>query len=707
MSIRSINPAVQRLSLFSPLPAPPHARLVELLRRLAVLSAGVVLVSMVWSPMLATGRLAMVGSLAGLVWLWHRARRGKNWSLVERVIEAALLGVFVSVAGTVTMILPAVYGGLNFRALGRQKGSAATAAGVYLLGFTIALGVRHAHNYQGIISDLSIVLPGVPFCAVLLHALNQALQGREEAETQLRESESHLRHLVEEAPIGIISLANDDIVTMWNPGAERLFGWTADEVIGRPLPVILPERRSAFALSRARDRAGERKTEVDRQFLHKDGTVVDAALSTAPLLNRAREVRGTIALVADVTQRKALEAELRQSQKMEAIGQLAGGIAHDFNNLLTVIIAHAAFLEDAVGESSEQAEDIGEIRRAANGAAGLTRQLLAFSRKQVLRPLVLDLNATVVDLASMLQRLLGEDITIVSRLGGSPVLVRADPGQLEQVVMNLAVNARDAMPFGGSLVISTEIVTDERRTVLSQEGALPPGSYAVLSVRDTGTGMSPETQSRIFEPFFTTKEIGHGTGLGLSTVFGIVAQSNGFLSVESTPGLGTTFCIYMPLQAIELLPVRKGVVKSDKRSRGETILVAEDSDQLRTLTCRILEREGYTVLAAADGVEAIDAAAAFKGQIHLVLTDAVMPRVGGGELVRALHETRTDFRVLYMTGYTEDDLVRRGLGANQGELLHKPFTPEALTERVRLALNTPDSTVAWNGEGADTRQRAS
>ncbi|MEP6491255.1 MAG: PAS domain S-box protein [bacterium] len=542
---------------------------------------------------------------------------------------------------------------------------------------------------------------------LLLHVLSDALRGRDVAESQLRESESHLRQLVNEAPIGIISLGNDDLVTMWNPAAERLFGWTAEEVVGRPLPMIPRDRPREYAAQRASERAGDRKHEIELPSLRKDGTTIDVVLSTAPLLGRGGEVRGTIALVADITQRRALEAQLREAQKMEAVGQLAGGIAHDFNNLLTVILAHAAFLEGAVGQPSALSPDIEEIRLAATGAAGLTKQLLAFGRKQVLRPVVLDLNTTVVDLVSMLQRLLGEDVTIVTCLSASPVLVRADPGQLEQVLMNLAVNARDAMPLGGSLTISTDVVEGERRPVLSAQGALPPGSYALLSVRDTGTGMSSETQARMFEPFFTTKEVGRGTGLGLSTVFGIVAQSNGFLSVDSAPGSGTAFDIYLPIQSIELLPVRHEIMNADKRPRGQTILVAEDSEQLRALARRILERDGYGVITAADGVEAIELAAAFSGRIDLVLTDAVMPRLGGGELIRALRETRTDFRVLYMTGYTEDDLVRRGVGANQGELLHKPFTPETLSRQVRLVLNTPAGVVGRNGSPADTRQRAS
>jgi two-component system cell cycle sensor histidine kinase/response regulator CckA len=683
------------MPLLTDLPRHPYDRLRELLRRLALLSGGVALLSAISNPLGASQRVLDIAAIAGLAIAWHFGRARAEWSTAEQAVDGALILLAVSVSSSPMSALPLIYGGLSFRAFSRRRTAAGTAVAVYLLAFVGAVLVRHGHIEGSVLDDMTIVLPGVPFCAIMLHALSRALIGQEEAESRVRDSESYLRSLVDGAPMGIIALKNDDTVTLWNPGAERMFGWTSAEVIGRNLPTIPGEGADAFAARRRRERLGERLHQVELTYVRADGTPLEALLSTAPLHNAAGEIHGTIGLLADISDRKALEAQLRQSQKMEAVGQLAGGIAHDFNNLLTVIIAHAGFLRDEIAENSECAENIGEIERAANGAAALTRQLLAFSRKQVLKPVVLDLSESVVKLTGMLQRVLGEDITIVTRLSEEPTCVRADLGQVEQVVMNLVVNARDAMPFGGSLEIETSVLRDMRQPLVSVNGIIPPGSYAVLSVRDTGTGMSTEVQARIFEPFFTTKDLGRGTGLGLSTVFGIVTQSNGYLSIDSSPGNGATFSMYLPLQEDDAPRERAQAPIGSTASYGsETVLLAEDSDQLRQLTTRLLERQGYRVLAACDGAEALEIAADFAGRIDLVLTDAVMPRVGGGELVHALRAMRDDFRVLYMTGYTDDELVRRGLGEDGDELLHKPFTPAALTSVVRRVLESPRGAAA-------------
>ena len=683
-----------KIPLFSSLPQQPYERLRVLLQRLALLSAGVGLVSAISSPISVSAKLLGIASIVGLATVWQFGIARQEWSIGERIIDGGLLFLLFSVSASPTLAVPVIYGGLSFRAFSRRRSAAAYAVAIYLGASIAALFVHHAHLDHSVLDDFMVVFPGVPFCALMLYALSRALIAQERAELRVRESETYMRSLVNEAPMGIIALNNDDTVTLWNPWAQRMSGWSSEQVIGRPLPTIPHETADSFARLRERERRGERQHQIELVWMRADGTLIEVLLSTAPLHDAAGEIQGTIGLLVDVSDRKALEAQLRQSQKMEAVGQLAGGIAHDFNNLLTVIIAHAGFLREEVPTDSPTTENIGEIERAANGAASLTRQLLAFSRKQVLRPVVLDLSDSVVKLTGMLQRVLGEDIAIVTRFADAPTSVLADLGQIEQVVMNLIVNARDAMPFGGSLEIETSVVRSAKQSIVSVNGMIPPGSYAVLSVRDTGTGMSAEVQARIFEPFFTTKELGRGTGLGLSTVFGIVTQSNGYLAVESSPGDGATFSIYLPLQDDDRVEVAAAPFRPIVSHGSETVLLAEDSDQLRALTTRLLEKQGYRVLAARDGAEALEIAAGFDERIDLVLTDAVMPRVGGGELVNALRAMRDDFRVLYMTGYTDDELVRRGLGEGQDELLHKPFTPAALTAVVRRVLESPHGAAA-------------
>jgi len=632
--------------------------------------------------------------LVALLIQWTFTRRHDVWSDREQLIEVTLLFALAALAGPMVSV-PSFYGGLNFRALGRNARSAFRAAVVYFIAFTAAAVSRHPHIDVALLGTLSIALPGFPFCALMLHALSGALQAQEKAEARLRASETHLRRLVDEAPIAIIALSNDDLVTMWNPTAERMLGWSSEEAIGRPLPTIPPERRAEFDATRAQERQGGQVHHDERVILRKDGKSISVSLSTAPLHNAGGEVQGTIVLYTDVSERKTLEEQLRQSQKMEAVGQLAGGVAHDFNNLLTVIMAHAGMLAQTTPRDGESYEDVEEIQKAALGAARLTRQLLAFSRKQVLKPIVLDLNETIVGFSGMLRRVLAEDIEIVTRQGDEALFVRADPGQLEQVVMNLAVNARDAMPFGGTLTIETGLVDGGYQSVLSGHGVLPAGFYAYLTVSDSGVGIPLDVQPRIFEPFFTTKEIGRGTGLGLSTVFGIVTQSDGYLALSSTPGVGTSFRIFLPIQPFTELDDRTSAHADPAAMTGsETILLVEDSAPVRALARRVLERQGYVVIEASDGVEGIEASEKYPERIDLVLTDAIMPRVGGGELARTIRESRRGIHVLYMTGYTDDELVRAGLRNDQDSLVHKPFTPDALIAAVRQTLDVPERVSA-------------
>jgi two-component system cell cycle sensor histidine kinase/response regulator CckA len=387
----------------------------------------------------------------------------------------------------------------------------------------------------------------------------------------------------------------------------------------------------------------------------------------------------------DLTERLRLEERLRQAQKMDAVGRLAGGVAHDFNNLLTVIGAHAELLRESLSPDTQDAEDLDEIQKATSRAAALTHQLLAFSRQQVVAPRTLDLNATVANVEKMLRRLIGEDIAFSTTLQRGAGSILADAGQVEQVIVNLVVNARDAMPDGGELIIETGSRLLSAAD-LSAHPTVPPGPFVVLRVCDTGCGMDEATRARIFEPFFTTKAVGRGTGLGLATVYGIVEQSGGFITVESAPGAGATFCIYMPRVST---PAEDALaaVDPERLFGSETILVAEDEDSLRALIGRILGRHGYRVLSAANGRAALELAAAEPGRIDLVLTDAVMPLLGGPELVRQLSPLRPAMRVLYMTGYSDSDVLRRGLLDASAELMQKPFSTVQLLRAVRDALD--------------------
>jgi signal transduction histidine kinase/ActR/RegA family two-component response regulator len=399
-------------------------------------------------------------------------------------------------------------------------------------------------------------------------------------------------------------------------------------------------------------------------------------------------------LLAEIAERKraederqALEAQLLQSQKMEAVGQLAGGVAHDFNNMLTVITGYSAILLETLDAADSNRGDIEEIKSAAERAAGLTRQLLAFSRKQVMQPRVIDLNSEVITgLEKMLRRLIGEDIELVATLDGNLGLVNADPGQLEQVIVNLAVNARDAMPDGGRLLIETanmELGSEHAGRHIGVQA----GRYVMLAVTDTGSGMSPETLARMFEPFFTTKEKGKGTGLGLATVYGIVKQSGGDIWVYSEPGQGTSFKIYLPLVEEPKSVVAAASPQANDYGGTETILLVEDDETLRLLARRILQSRGYTVLEARDGEHALAICGRSETRIDLVATDAIMPKMNGRVLAERLAAQRPGVRVLFMSGYTDDDMLRRGIMDPRMAFLQKPFTPDALAKRVREVLD--------------------
>jgi signal transduction histidine kinase len=377
------------------------------------------------------------------------------------------------------------------------------------------------------------------------------------------------------------------------------------------------------------------------------------------------------------------EEELRHSQKMEAVGRLAGGVAHDFNNLLTAIIGYAELIATRTSSNSLAKQNAELIRKAGEQAAALTRQLLAFSRKQILQPKVIDLNALVVEMEKLLRRVIGERFDLQSHPDAENGRVKADPSQLEQVVLNLGVNARDAMPRGGKLIIRTENVRLDKNTARQIATSLAPGDYVMLSVTDTGAGMDENTKSHIFEPFFTTKGPGKGTGLGLATVYGIVRQTGGGISVESELGKGSTFRIYLPQESAPVDFSRTALTPVEKSDNFETVLVVEDEEIVRELVCEVLEDQGYNVICARDGIEALNMAAEFEGTIHLLVTDVIMPHMNGHELAGKLSALRPDMKVLYVSGYSDNDIGDHGVLDPRFELLQKPFTPQTLARKIR------------------------
>ncbi|PYJ10317.1 MAG: hypothetical protein DMF06_06780 [Verrucomicrobia bacterium] len=395
-------------------------------------------------------------------------------------------------------------------------------------------------------------------------------------------------------------------------------------------------------------------------------------------------------LVREMEERRATEEalrkkeeELRHSQKMEAVGRLAGGVAHDFNNLLTAIIGYAELISTRVSSNTLARQNADLIRKAGEQAAGLTRQLLAFSRKQLLQPKVIDLNALVVDMEKLLRRVIGERFDLQTQPDAKTGRVKADPNQIEQVILNLGVNARDAMPRGGKLIIRTANVRLDEATAPQISASLVPGDYVLLSVTDTGAGMDEETMSHIFEPFFTTKGPGKGTGLGLATVYGIVCQTGGGISVESKPGWGSTFKIYLPMVLDPVDHTRIPTVPLEKTDNFETILVVEDEEIVRDLVCAVLEEQGYKVICAKDGLEALQMAENFDGLIHLLVSDVIMPRMNGPELAARLVEIRPEMKVLYVSGYSDNDIGNHGILDPDFALLEKPFTPQTLARKIR------------------------
>ncbi|HKO16547.1 MAG TPA: PAS domain S-box protein [Gemmatimonadaceae bacterium] len=529
------------------------------------------------------------------------------------------------------------------------------------------------------------VLAGAMARAADFSAKQRLVAERTAALEALGQSERWFRSLIENAADPIAIIDADGMLRYASPAFQRVLGYAPDALLGQnALGLLHPDDSAAASAQLELLRAEARGTRsAPARVRHLDGTYRVAEVTASNLLHDT-VVGGIVVNLRDVDQQTRLEAQLRQAQKMEAIGQLAGGVAHDFNNLLTVIKCHTQFLREDMGEAHPHTADVQEIERAAARAASLTRQLLAFSRKQILKPRVLDLNAIVGALTPMVRRLIGEDIRVATRLETTGTVL-ADPGQLEQVLLNLAVNARDAMPRGGTLTIATADVELTPSTARDWLGA-EPGAYVVFSLADTGCGMDEETRARIFEPFFTTKEPGKGTGLGLSTVYGIVKQSGGYVWVESAPGLGSTFRIFLP-RAEGLVETAGAPAEEPPANGSETVLLVEDEDGVRAIARRVLRERGYTVLEARNGREALQALAQHGAGIELVITDVVMPEMSGHQLAQEVGRRCPAARVLYMTGYTEDEVARRGLTAEGAVLIEKPFSAARLAQAVRQVLD--------------------
>jgi len=678
------------------------ARRSRLLHVLLGLSAVVTVafLGLAWGELGTQARLLCAGLLASMAGLHILSRLG--WTRLAGVAYLAGLWLFVT---------------LSLWLFDAFRSPVASAYAVVALGAALLFGVRGAAISTAAIvaSSLAIAVadlrrwlppaetPGtvaalLVFLASLLAMVGVALvatgelrraiaslrtevQERRSAEERLRASEARFRSIVDSSPMGIhlYRLEPPDRLVFLgaNPAGDGILGFPVSPLAGRTIQEAFPPLAGTEVPDRYRRicaEGGSWISEVPYRDDRFSGVYAVTAFQTAPGMMAAMFLDVTERHQAE-EQRRRLEDQLRQSQKMEAVGRLAGGIAHDFNNLLMVIMGHGELLRRGLEADDPRLRKVQHVMGAAERAARLVRQLLAFSRKQVLEPQVLDLNALVADAARMLRPLLGEDVKVVTRLAPALGHVRVDPAQIDQVLMNLAVNARDAMPWGGTLFLETANV-----------GA-PAGDQVALVVRDTGQGMDETTRAHVFEPFFTTKSGTGGTGLGLSMVYGIVQQSGGQISVESEPGHGSSFRILLPrFEGPGASPEPNAPARLESAA-GETVLVVEDEPAIRSLACEMLEAQGYRTLSAGSGEEALGLAVRHAGPIHVLLADVVMPGLAGPALAERFAVVRPEARILFMSGYAGDDLARRGLPADATHLVPKPFTADLLGHRVREALD--------------------
>ncbi|HEY0002876.1 MAG TPA: PAS domain S-box protein [Actinoplanes sp.] len=522
---------------------------------------------------------------------------------------------------------------------------------------------------------------------------------RERAVREVAEAQrATLATVVQHTDDAVVGITPEGIITAWNGGAERLFGYSAEEVLGEPATMLADEEGSnEQADVLARIRRGERGLSYETRQLRKDGTPVDVALTIAPIEDQVGRVIGASAVARDITaakeaaeRQRAIEERTNQALRMESLGKLAGGVAHDFNNILAIIANYTEFAIEETADRPTVQADLTQVRTAVERATSLTRQLLTFTRADAIQPQDVDVNAALAEVQMMLERTIGEHINLIATPSSQPVAVHADPGQLQQVLLNLAINARDAMPDGGTLVLEVNSATLDGDEV-NMQPPLAAGTYARLLVSDTGQGMSPETAARIFEPFYTTKPRGKGTGLGLATVYGILAEAGGSINVYSEPGIGTTFRIYLPLVAAPAgspaVPPRQAPARGD----GRTVLVVEDEPALARVVTRILSNGGYRVVSAANGAEALKMYDQYG--CDAMLTDVIMPEMSGRRLADLLHERRPDLPVLFMSGYSNGLLGTTHIIDEGIAFIEKPFTADDLLHELALTFERSRSEV--------------
>jgi two-component system cell cycle sensor histidine kinase/response regulator CckA len=555
------------------------------------------------------------------------------------------------------------------------------------IGKTLEYRLRHKDGSWLVLESTSSVIRNAKNEPEKLVIVNRNITERKRAEQALRRSEADFRSAVEDAPYGIYRASKTGAFLQTNPALQKMLGYDSAEEL-RKKDLAADIFRHAAEYTRLTDlliRSDEIK-DIEMEWKKSDGTPITVRCSGRCIKDESGAPAYFEMFAEDVTEKRVLERQLRMAQKMEAIGRLSGGIAHDFNNHLGVIIGYSRVLKKALGESNPLTDHALEIEKAGQRAASLTKQLLAFSRQQVLTPAVLSLNTLASDMESMLPRLLGEDIAVSLALDPNLGSVKADQSQIEQVIMNLAVNARDAMPEGGKLKIRTANVEFDQSYTRSHPGS-KAGHYVLLAVTDTGTGMDAATLMHIFEPFFTTKERGKGTGLGLATVYGIVKQSRGYIWVDSTPGKGTSFEIYLQRHQGQPAIEEQKVDPGEKPRCSENILLVEDAEPLRKLAQAFLEAAGFRVLSAGSGEEALDVAARSGVTFDLLLTDVIMPGMNGRILAEQLSPRQPGMKVLYMSGYTDSFIAGHGVLDPGTHLLHKPFTEEVLVRKAREVLD--------------------
>ncbi len=544
------------------------------------------------------------------------------------------------------------------------------------------------------VSAVPFTFQGKPATQILVRDVT----ARKESEETLRRQAEFIRAIAESTGEGIYAIDRSGRVTFMNSAAEKMIGWTREELFLRDLHQMTHYRRmdgTSFPRHECAILAAmENRTTIERDdaFIRKDGSMLQVTISAAPLRSAQGETVGSVVVFHDATERRKLEEQLLHAQKLEAVGRLAGGIAHDFNNLLSVISGYGELVLADLGEPGPARSRVLEILRATERATGLTRQLLAFGRKQVIEPRILDLNATAQEVERMLRRLIGEDVDIQLKLAPDLGRIRADAGQVEQVLINLAVNARDAMPRGGKLTVETSNVSLDEDAVRGYVD-VEPGHYVRICVSDTGVGMDRDTREHLFEPFFTTKEPGKGTGLGLATVYGIVKQNGGHVWVYSEPGWGTTFKVYFPRFGDVADPTRPQLEMEPAPGGTETILVVEDDEMVRSLIRDILESTGYRVLVADDPDSGMKLIGEQQDDIHLLLTDLVLPGMSGRELVDRVSKLKPDMRVLFMSGYSDEAVARHGILEPGLAFLQKPFSRDGLVRKVRDVLDAAGSPI--------------